>query len=92
MICRPGGAIVLTIKTTLWDSGFAARIADLAPVVAIAERTEPYVSMPGEAGTIPSVKLPCPRARDGRTVRRVLVDLHDLDQLIDRSKETGGTG
>ena len=29
-ICRPGGIIVLTVKNTLWDSGFSARIAELA--------------------------------------------------------------
>ncbi len=54
-ICRPGGAIVLTVKDTLWDD-FAAHVADLARqgVVETAEETEPYVSMPGEAGTVPS--------------------------------------
>lgn len=55
-ICRAGGAIVLTVKNTLWEGGFAARVAELAAAgeVAIAEETEPYVSMPGEAGTVPS--------------------------------------
>src|SRR5690606_27838251 len=49
-ICRPGGAIVLTVKTTLWDGGFAARIAEVeaAGLAAPAETTAPYVSMPGE--------------------------------------------
>src|SRR5688500_18000049 len=28
-ICRPGGVIVLTVKNTLWDGGFSARIAEL---------------------------------------------------------------
>jgi ubiquinone/menaquinone biosynthesis C-methylase UbiE len=55
-ICRPGGAIVLTVKNTLWDAGFGARIAELEAkrVVSRAEETRPYVSMPGEAGTVPS--------------------------------------
>ena len=55
-ICRPGGVIVLTVKNTLWQDGFAARIAELeaAGAVARAEETEPYVSMPGETGTVPS--------------------------------------
>jgi predicted TPR repeat methyltransferase len=55
-ICRPGGAIVLTVKNTLWDSGFADAIAAHASAgrVAVAEETAPYVSMPGESGTIPS--------------------------------------
>jgi SAM-dependent methyltransferase len=56
-ICRPGGAIVLTVKTSLWSSGFADHVAALAPRIAVAERTEPYVSMPGETGTVPSIAL-----------------------------------
>jgi excisionase family DNA binding protein len=39
------------------------------------------------AGRLPSVKIPCPRSRDGRTIRRVLVDRHDLDTFIEQSKE-----
>ncbi len=55
-ICRPGGAIVLTVKNTLWEDGFAARIAELEAqsLVRRVEETLPYVSMPGEVGTIPS--------------------------------------
>jgi predicted TPR repeat methyltransferase len=55
-ICRPGGVIVLTVKNTLWDSGFAGRVAALVEqgIVSRAEETEPYVSMPGEEGTVPS--------------------------------------
>jgi predicted TPR repeat methyltransferase len=55
-ICRPGGVIVLTVKNTLWDAGFAARIGELEAqgIVARAEETPPYVSMPGEADTVPS--------------------------------------
>ena len=55
-ICRSGGAIVLTVKNTLWEGGFAARIAELEAqgLVKRVEETEPYVSMPGEVGTVPS--------------------------------------
>ncbi len=55
-IVRPGGVIVLTVKNTLWESGFPERIAELeaAGAVARAEETDPYVSMPGETGTVPS--------------------------------------
>jgi len=55
-ICRPGGVIVLTVKNTLWDGGFSARIAELEGqgLVANIEETAPYVSMPGETGTVPS--------------------------------------
>lgn len=55
-VCRPEGVIVLTVKNTLWDGGFAAEIARLEQTgaIAVAEETEPYVSMPGETGTVPS--------------------------------------
>ncbi len=55
-ICRPGGAIVLTVKNTLWEGGFSALVGELRKqsLVSIAEETEPYVSMPGEVGTVPS--------------------------------------
>ena len=55
-ICRPGGVIVLTVKNTLWENGFAARIDALVAAgrLAVAEETAPYVSMPGETGTVPS--------------------------------------
>lgn len=56
---RSGGIIVLTVKDTVWTNGFEARIAELAAaqIIAVVEETEPYVSMPGEAGTTPSRAL-----------------------------------
>jgi hypothetical protein len=39
------------------------------------------------AGEIPHVALPNPRARDGRTIRRILIDRNDLDAFIDRNKQ-----
>lgn len=56
-ICAPGGVIVLTVKTSLWDGGFARHVAGFAPRLAIAEKTAPYVSMPGEAATVPSLAV-----------------------------------
>jgi predicted TPR repeat methyltransferase len=56
-ICRPGGVIVLTVKTTLWSDGFATHLARLSPAITLIEETQPYVSMPGEAGTIPSLAI-----------------------------------
>lgn len=56
-ICRPGGVIVLTVKTTLWEGGFADRIGDLASRLEVVETTRPYVSMPGETGTVPSLAV-----------------------------------
>lgn len=53
---RPDGVIVLTIKNTVWDDGFGGRIDALCAegTISMVEQTEPYVSMPGETGTIPS--------------------------------------
>lgn len=58
-ICRPGGAIVLTVKSTVWAAGFAEKVDGLerGGLVSRAEQTAPYVSMPGERGTIPSLAL-----------------------------------
>ncbi|RWM19884.1 MAG: class I SAM-dependent methyltransferase [Mesorhizobium sp.] len=55
-ICRPGGVIVLTVKNTLWDAGFAERIAEMEACGAISrlEETRPYASMPGETDPVPS--------------------------------------
>ena len=55
-ICRPGGVLVITVKGTVWDSGFGARVTAMeqAGRIAVLEETEPYVSMPGEAATTPS--------------------------------------
>ena len=55
-ITRPGGVIVMTVKNTLWEGGFAARIEELegAGTLIRAEETDPYISMPGETGTVPS--------------------------------------
>ena len=58
-ICRAGGVIVLTVKNTLWHGGFATRVHQCVAQgqVTLAEETPPYVSMPGEEGTIPSRAL-----------------------------------
>lgn len=55
-ICRPGGVIVLTVKESLWQGGFAVSLeaAVASGRAGLAEMTEPYVSMPGEPGTTPS--------------------------------------
>jgi predicted TPR repeat methyltransferase len=57
--CRSGGVIVLTVKNTLWEGGFRQRVDELAAqgLVGRVEETEPYVSMPGEAGTTPSLAV-----------------------------------
>jgi ubiquinone/menaquinone biosynthesis C-methylase UbiE len=55
-ICASGGAIVLTVKGTLWDGGFAKHIDTHAKagLFTLAEVTDPYVSMPGDHATTPS--------------------------------------
>jgi hypothetical protein len=40
-----------------------------------------------QSGMLASVKLPSPRARDGRTIRRTLIDRQDLDLLVEQWKE-----
>ena len=54
-ITRPGGALVITVKDTIWHAGFAARVLTLADagLVDFVEQTLPYISMPGEPGTTP---------------------------------------
>ena len=39
------------------------------------------------SGHIPAVRIPSPRARDGRAMRRILIDSRDLERLIERWKE-----
>lgn len=53
---RTGGVLVLTVKLTVWEGGFADAVAAM-PGVEVVERTEPYVSMPGEAGTTPAIAI-----------------------------------
>jgi SAM-dependent methyltransferase len=54
-VCRPGGVIVLTAKLTVWQGGIDAWLA--ARGITRLETTEPYVSMPGEAATTPSLAV-----------------------------------
>jgi SAM-dependent methyltransferase len=57
-ILRPGGVFVVTVKTTLCDAGFRAALAGFETL----EETAPYVSMPGEPGTVPSLAMALRRA------------------------------
>jgi SAM-dependent methyltransferase len=56
-ITRKGGVIVLTVKGALWDQSFHAYTDELFKIgrVTVAEVTDPYVSMPGETATTPSL-------------------------------------
>lgn len=55
-ICRDGGIIVITVKDTLWHGGFSEHVTSLEDrnLIHTVEETEPYVSMPGDAATVPS--------------------------------------
>ena len=52
-ICAPGGTFVVTVKSTLWDAAFRDRARQAG--FELVEATHPYVSMPGEPGTVPSL-------------------------------------
>ena len=54
-VCRSGGVMVITVKDTVWEGGFAAALSMLQTHgrIQMLEETAPYVSMPGEVGTIP---------------------------------------
>lgn len=54
-ITRPGGVMVLTVKETLWQGGFAQALG--AAPLDLLELSEPYVSMPGDVATTPSRAL-----------------------------------
>jgi ubiquinone/menaquinone biosynthesis C-methylase UbiE len=55
-ISASGGAIVLTVKGTLWDGEFSKHVDSRIKTghVSLAEVTEPYVSMPRDQATTPS--------------------------------------
>jgi ubiquinone/menaquinone biosynthesis C-methylase UbiE len=58
-ITARGGVIVLTVKRSLWTESFRAHVDAmvLAGKVSIAEVTKPYLSMPGDPATTPSLGL-----------------------------------
>ncbi len=54
-ILRPGGRLVLTVKDSVWESGFAEGADGMcrAGRLRLLEETQPYVSMPGVPDTGP---------------------------------------
>lgn len=56
-ITAKGGVMVLTVKSSLWDNGFEAALR--SQNVEVLEVTTPYVSMPGDAATTPSLAVVC---------------------------------
>ena len=63
-VCMPGGHIVSTVKASIWNDGFASSVQELSDSgkVRLIEQTDPYVSMPGDQGTIPGVAIVLERA------------------------------
>ena len=55
-VVQRGGTLVMTIKETLWTNAFQPALARgvASGTLRIAEVTEPYISMPGEAQATPS--------------------------------------
>ena len=55
-VTRPGGALVLTVKDTVWAEGFSQRVRELeaAGILTLLEETPAYVSMPGRPETLPA--------------------------------------
>jgi excisionase family DNA binding protein len=39
-------------------------------------------------GHIPAVRIPSPRARDGRVMRRILIDSRDLERLTNAGRRS----
>lgn len=58
-VLRPGAVLVMTVKLPVWEEQIAPALdrAAAAGAAAVLERTAPYVSMPGEAGTVASLAL-----------------------------------
>ena len=58
-VCMPGGHIVTTVKVSVWNNGFSSTVQELSAAgrLRLVEQTDPYVSMPGEPGTLPGVAV-----------------------------------
>ena len=58
-VCETGGHVVITVKTGVWQDDVQPYLHALARdgKVRIINQTEPYVSMPGDPNTIPSLAV-----------------------------------
>lgn len=58
-VTQAGGVIVLTVKSTLWETEIDERISDLESIgrIRVLELTTQYVSMPSVEATLPSLCL-----------------------------------
>ena len=58
-VCETGGHVVITVKTGVWQDDIHPYLHTLARngKVRILDQTDPYVSMPGDPNTIPSLAV-----------------------------------
>lgn len=58
-VCQAGGHVVITVKTGIWQDDIQPHLHALARngKVRILDQTDPYVSMPGDPNTIPSLAV-----------------------------------
>ena len=58
-VCETGGHVVITVKTGVWQDDVQPYLHALARdgKVRIIDQTDPYVSMPGDPNTIPSLAV-----------------------------------
>ena len=58
-VCETGGHVVITVKTGVWQDDAQPYLHALARdgKVRIIDQTDPYVSMPGDPNTIPSLAV-----------------------------------
>lgn len=58
-VTRPGGVMVLTVKLPVWEGGIRPALdrAEAEGRARVLEVTPPYVSMPGEVGTVPALAV-----------------------------------
>ena len=58
-VCEAGGHVVITVKTGVWQDDIHPYLHALARdgKVRILDQTDPYVSMPGDPNTIPSLAV-----------------------------------
>lgn len=58
-VCQAGGHVVITVKTGVWQDDIHPYLHALARdgKVRILDQTDPYVSMPGDPNTIPSLAV-----------------------------------
>jgi predicted TPR repeat methyltransferase len=61
-VTRAGGVWVMSVKESLWQGAVGAAVAAEGSGLSVIEATDPYISMPGEAGTSPSRAVVLTRA------------------------------